>query len=85
MGEYNDVQEEYRERCKDRIQRQLKYSKLCGRCVAALLLLVDVFQSQWIFAAGKRVTEDEVEDMLESDNPAIFTQDVRLLNCMQQF
>ena len=46
MGEYNDVQEEYRERCKDRIQRQLKYSKLCGRCVAALLLLVDVFQSQ---------------------------------------
>jgi len=27
MNEYNEVQEEYRDRCKDRIQRQLKYSK----------------------------------------------------------
>ena len=27
--------------------------------------------------AGKTVTEEEVEDMLESDNVAIFTQDVR--------
>ena len=27
-------------------------------------------------AAGKRVTEDEVEEMLESDNPAVFTKDV---------
>ena len=27
--------------------------------------------------AGKRVTEDEVEEMLESDNPAVFTKDVR--------
>ena len=29
-----------------------------------------------IHVAGKRVTEDEVENMIESDNPAIFTQDV---------
>ena len=28
-------------------------------------------------AAGKKVTEDEVENMIESENPAIFTQDVR--------
>ena len=27
-------------------------------------------------AAGKQVTDEEVEDMLESDNVAIFTQDV---------
>jgi len=26
MAEYNQVQEEYREKCKERIQRQLKYS-----------------------------------------------------------
>lgn len=51
MSEYNQVQEDYRDKCKERIQRQLKYT-------------------------GKRVTEDEVEDMLESDNPAIFTQDI---------
>ena len=27
MAEYNTVQEEYREKCKDRITRQLKYSQ----------------------------------------------------------
>lgn len=32
MAEYNSVQEEYRERCKERIQRQLKYSKSVSRC-----------------------------------------------------
>ena len=26
--------------------------------------------------AGKKVTEDEVEEMLESDNPVVFTKDV---------
>lgn len=51
MADYNQVQEEYREKCKDRITRQLKYT-------------------------GKRVTEDEVEEMLESDNPAVFTKDI---------
>ena len=29
-----------------------------------------------VYVAGKKVTDDEVEQMLESDNPAIFTQDV---------
>jgi len=51
MSEYNQVQEEYREKCKERIQRQLRYT-------------------------GKQVTDEEVEDMLESDNVAIFTQDI---------
>lgn len=51
MGDYNQVQEDYRDKSKDRIQRQLKYT-------------------------GKAVTEDQVEEMLESDNPAIFTQDI---------
>ena len=30
-----------------------------------------------IGAAGRRVTEDELENMLESDDTNIFTQDVR--------
>jgi t-SNARE complex subunit (syntaxin) len=51
MSEYNQVQEEYRDKSKDRITRQLKYT-------------------------GKKVTEDEVEEMLESDNLQIFTQDI---------
>lgn len=29
-----------------------------------------------MFSAGKKVTEDEVEEMLETDNLQIFTQDV---------
>ncbi|KAL5477358.1 hypothetical protein EMCRGX_G024148 [Ephydatia muelleri] len=51
MGEYNNIQEEYREKCKERIQRQLKYT-------------------------GRQVTEDQVEEMIESNNTAIFTQDI---------
>ena len=31
------------------------------------------------YVAGKKVTEDEVENMLESDNLQIFTQDVRYM------
>ena len=29
-----------------------------------------------LFTAGKRVTDDEVEEMLENDNLNVFTQDV---------
>ena len=29
-----------------------------------------------LFTAGKRVTDDEVEEMIESDNLNVFTQDV---------
>lgn len=35
-----------------------------------------------LYVAGKRVTEDEVENMIESDNPAIFTQDVSFITYM---
>jgi t-SNARE complex subunit (syntaxin) len=51
MEEYNQVQDEYRDRSKERIQRQLKY-------------------------AGKEVSEDQMDEMLESDNTQIFTQDM---------
>ena len=37
----------------------------------------------FIIAAGKKVTEDEVENMIESDNPAIFTQDVCYLSVLR--
>ena len=30
----------------------------------------------FLTAAGKNVTEDQLEEMLESDDPQIFTQDV---------
>lgn len=51
MEEYNQMQDDYRDKSKDRIQRQLKY-------------------------AGKVVSEDQMDEMLESDNTQIFTQDI---------
>ena len=53
MTGYNAIQTEYREQCKERIQRQLEIT-------------------------GNEKTGDEVEEMLESGNPAIFTQGVSL-------
>jgi len=51
MNDYNACQIDYRERCKDRIQRQLDIT-------------------------GRSTTNEELEDMLESGNPAIFTQGI---------
>ncbi|KAM4808436.1 syntaxin-2 isoform 2-T2 [Rhinophrynus dorsalis] len=51
MIEYNETQIQFRERSKDRIQRQLEIT-------------------------GKTTTDDELEEMLESGNPAIFTSDI---------
>uniref|UniRef100_V5HAF0 Putative syntaxin 1a n=1 Tax=Ixodes ricinus TaxID=34613 RepID=V5HAF0_IXORI len=51
MTEYNKIQNDYRERCKDRIKRQLEIT-------------------------GKMTTDEEIEEMLESGNPAIFTQGI---------
>ncbi|RDD40041.1 Syntaxin [Trichoplax sp. H2] len=51
MLTYNKIQNDYREKCKDRIKRQLKIT-------------------------GKPTTDEEIEDMLESGNPEIFTQAV---------
>ncbi|CAL1284331.1 unnamed protein product [Larinioides sclopetarius] len=51
MSAYNNIQVEYRERCKDRIKRQLEIT-------------------------GHSKTDAEIEEMLESGNPAIFTQGI---------
>lgn len=51
MSEYNDIQVSFRERSKNRIQRQLEIT-------------------------GKRTTNEDLEEMLESGNPSIFTCDI---------
>lgn len=51
MNDYNQVQVGYRQKCKERIQRQLEIT-------------------------GRSVTEGQVEEMLESGNPAVFTQGI---------
>ena len=66
MSDYNKTQNDYREGCKNRIQRQLEIT-------------------------GKKTTSDELEQMLDSDNPNVFSQQVSpslslllavyLLNC----
>ncbi|KAF6037716.1 Syx1A [Bugula neritina] len=49
MNEYNEYQVTYRQKCKERIRRQLAIT-------------------------GKDTTDDELEDMIESGDPQIFTQ-----------
>ena len=68
MTEYNRTQTDYRERCKNRIQRQLEISK------------PSIFRRQehpyHPFSAGRTTTNEELEDMLEQGNPAVFTQGI---------
>ena len=85
------MQEEYRDKSKDRITRQLKYSEcisvcvcvcVCARvrmcvCMCMCVRACVYFLTSLSSTAGKKVTEDEVEEMLETDNLQIFTQDVR--------
>jgi len=51
MTEYNRTQTDYRERCKNRIMRQLEIT-------------------------GRTTTNEELEDMLEQGNSAVFTQGI---------
>lgn len=53
MTEYNKIQNDYRDRCKNRIKRQLEITN-----------------------TEKPYTDEEIEEMIESKNPAIFTQGI---------
>ena len=67
MTEYNRTQTDYRERCKSRIQRQLEISKTST---------LRQKQSLHTLSAGRTTTNEELEDMLEQGNPAVFTQGI---------
>ena len=54
--EYSQVQEDYRDKTKVMIQRQLQIT------------------------TGKRVNEDDVDEMIEKGNLQVFTQDVSVAN-----
>uniref|UniRef100_A0A8C0KI58 Syntaxin-1A n=1 Tax=Canis lupus dingo TaxID=286419 RepID=A0A8C0KI58_CANLU len=83
MSEYNATQSDYRERCKGRIQRQLEISELrawgwgrgrgrgCGRTLRSVQGSL-----RPLHAAGRTTTSEELEDMLESGNPAIFASGI---------
>jgi len=69
MTDYNKIQTDYRERCKGRIQRQLDIGKQSQS-------INYPFIRQKYFIAGKQVDSEQLEEMIESNNPAIFTQGV---------
>lgn len=90
MTEYNRTQTDYRERCKGRIQRQLEISKPGSFTFFFFFLSFSFFPSppttrsgecvrwkNW-FPAGRTTTNEELEEMLEQGNPAVFTQGVRV-------
>ncbi|OWK11545.1 hypothetical protein Celaphus_00007118, partial [Cervus elaphus hippelaphus] len=68
MTEYNATQSKYRDRCKDRIQRQLEISA-CDTPAPNLPPLL---------SPGRTTTNEELEDMLESGKLAIFTDDIKM-------
>ncbi|KAF4525003.1 hypothetical protein B566_EDAN012110 [Ephemera danica] len=85
MTEYNRTQTDYRERCKGRIQRQLEISKSIA--AVSSLTLCYISQSQVggglllmlvivALAAGRTTTNEELEEMLEQGNSAVFTQGI---------
>lgn len=85
MTEYNRTQTDYRERCKGRIQRQLEISKFLMHthepepipphlCVLHQMLIK--YRIEIIIAAGRTTTNEELEEMLEQGNSAVFTQGV---------
>lgn len=71
MTEYNRTQTDYRERCKGRIQRQLEISEcFVFEFIIKFLIWINVS------LAGRQTTNEELEEMLEQGNPAVFTQGV---------
>ena len=84
MSHYSQVQLEYRQKCKERIQRQLEISEkivllACLFVYRQMIIFKYLFIKNtlnFLFSAGRSVTDGEVEEMLESGNPAVFTQGV---------
>lgn len=74
MTEYNRTQTDYRERCKGRIQRQLEISKFD----MDVQDFNSMFKCNFCFVsiAGRTTTNEELEEMLEQGNSAVFTQGV---------
>lgn len=74
MTEYNRTQTDYRERCKGRIQRQLEISEFQRFKLSAKKQKCSTKAS--FFPAGRTTTNEELEEMLEQGNSAVFTQGV---------
>lgn len=91
MTEYNRTQTDYRERCKGRIQRQLEISKSSPPCSylqrkRGKMKYSSPLSTQFfticlpskLILAGRTTTDEELEEMIEQGNPAVFTQGVSI-------
>lgn len=81
MTEYNRTQTDYRERCKGRIQRQLEISKFAiyfapEKKTESSKSNILINNPMEIISAGRTTTNEELEEMLEQGNSAVFTQGV---------
>ena len=83
MTEYNRTQTDYRERCKARIQRQLEITGMYFWHLRNKRNLED--NEMYIFLmfyyciiTGKTTTNEQLEEMLESGNSAVFTQGIMM-------
>ena len=83
MTEYNRTQTDYRERCKARIQRQLEITGMYFWHLRNKRTLED--NEMYIFLmfyyciiTGKTTTNEQLEEMLESGNSAVFTQGIMM-------
>ncbi|KAG9329804.1 hypothetical protein JZ751_029575, partial [Albula glossodonta] len=88
MTKYNEAQVDFRERSKGRIQRQLEISewpslgvRVCVCVCVSMSVLHYVCHCTWCSInpvpfsslAGKTTTDEELEEMLEGGNAAVFT------------
>lgn len=79
MTKYNEAQVDFRERSKGRIQRQLEISECLPHARSCRRVNCNPVFSGFnpdSLSAGKATTDDELEEMLESGNAAVFTAGV---------
>lgn len=77
MTKYNEAQVDFRERSKGRIQRQLEISECIRDPSHPPPPQPPRLNSRLFLLAGKATTDEELEEMLESGNAAVFTAGVR--------
>lgn len=74
MIEYNQLEEQHREKCKKVIKRQLQTGKHI--MWPSRLILIKYYK---IVDPSQNPSDDKVEELLESQDLSIFTQDVIII------
>jgi hypothetical protein len=70
MNEYNNMQIDYRQKCKDRIQRQFEIG---------IVLHLSLIYFLFFYSVGQHIDDTTFEDMLKTGNSGVFTQGVSIV------